>query len=444
MKGRPPTVNEILVIAIKLFAVIVLVLANGFFVAAEFALVSVRRTRIDELVENGNVMARAVQRAVRDLDRYIAATQLGITMASLALGFLGEPTLGALLESWLGWAPGGHTIGLVSAFVIITALHIIFGELAPKSIALQYPEKTSLTVAQPLAVFGIVFRPFIAVLNGAGRLAVRLLGLQPAAGHELVHSVEELRMLVEASGRAGALDALERELVGRAFLLGDFKAHEVMLPRTEVSAIPVSATGRDLLALAEETGFSRFPVYEGSLDNIVGIIHVKDALGVVLTGDVDRFRVAEEMRPAFFVPDTRPADTLLDEMREQGVRMACVVDEFGGLAGIVTFERLLERLVGVVREEFEEPKVAIAQQPDGSYLVDGLVLIGELNERLDLHLDDREYDTVGGLTFGLIGRKPEIGESAHTDGVRLEVVELDGLRVARVRLRRERIGEDAA
>ena len=208
--------TDALLTALKLVAVLALVLANGFFVAAEFALVSVRRTRVDELVARGNVMAKAVQRAVRDLDRYIAATQLGITMASLALGFLGEPTLGRLLEGWLGWAPGGHTFALIIAFATITALHIIFGELAPKSIALQYPEKTSLAIAQPLSVFDLVFRPFIVALNGIGRFTVRLLGLHAPQGHELIHSPDELRMLVEASGKAGALEESEQQIITRA------------------------------------------------------------------------------------------------------------------------------------------------------------------------------------------------------------------------------------
>lgn len=427
--------GDIFIIVAKLAVVLVLVAANGFFVAAEFALVSVRRTRIDELVERGNPLAKSVQRAVRDLDRTIAASQLGITICSLALGYMGEPALGRLLEEVFGATPVGPTLALIIAFAIITSLTIIFGELAPKSVALQYPEQTSLFAAQPLEIFILIFRPAIALLNGAGRVTVRLFGIRPSAGHELVHSAEELKMLVEASGKAGALDEIERELVGRAFVLGEFQAHELMLPRTEVAAIPVSATGRDLLTLARDSGFSRFPVYEGNLDTVVGIVHVKDALGVALAGGLDDFQVTEAMRPPLLLPDTTPADTLLDNMRERGVHMACVVDEFGGLAGIVTFERVLERLVGAVRDEFEAPEAqAVAEQPDGSFMVDGLALISELNERLNLRLDESEYDTVGGLTFGLLGHKPEIGETTETRGVRLEVTELDGLRVARVRV----------
>lgn len=436
-KGRPLPVNDTLLVVLKLGAVFLLVLTNGYFVAAEFALVSVRRTRIDELVEHGNAPARVVQRATADLTRYIAATQLGVTMASLGLGSLGEPTVGRLLEHRFGAAPGGHIIAVVIAFALITSLHIIVGELTPKSVAFQRPERTALVLTPALVLFAGVFRPFIALLSAGGRAVVRLLGMEPASGEEMVHSVEELKMLVEASAKAGALDPMERQLVGRAFTLGDFQTHEVMLPRTEIAAVPVSANGRDLLALAEQSGHSRFPVYEEDLDHVVGIVHVKDALTVALTGDLDRFAVRDAMRPPLFVPATAPADSLLDVMREQGVQLACVADEFGGLAGIVTFERILERLVGAVRDEFAEPEpLPVAPQQDGSFLVDGLVLISELNDQLELHLDEREYDTVGGLTFGLLGHKPELGEVAQADGVLLEVAELDGLRVARVRLRR--------
>jgi CBS domain containing-hemolysin-like protein len=430
-------VNEYLLTALKLGAVVVLVLLNGFFVAAEFALVSVRRTRIEELVEHGNAMARSVQRATRDLGRYIAGVQLGVTMASLALGSVGERTVGGLIERAIGEVPAGGTIAVVIAFATVTAFTIIFGELVPKSIAYQRAERTALLLTGPLQVFVFIFRPFIWFLNASGRLVVRLTGLEAADEREMVHSPEELRMLVEASGKAGALDEVERGLLTRAFILGELHAHEVMLPRTEMEAIPITATGRELLRQAEEIGFSRYPVYEGTLDNIKGIVHVKDVLSAALDGELDTIHMPDVMREPLFLPDTKPADELLDEMRARGVHMACVVDEFGGVAGIVTFERVLERLVGAMRDEFEateEPP--IAPQPDGSYLIDGLVLITELNERLDLGLDDSEFDTIGGLTFGLLGHRPVVGEVAQTRGVRLEVVELDGLRVARVRLTR--------
>jgi len=438
-------VNDALVILLKLLAVLVLVLLNGFFVAAEFALVSVRRTRIDEQVERGVAGAQAVQRALKNLDRVLAAAQLGITMASLALGWLGEPTLAVVLKRLFGSAPGGAALSVIIAFTLITALHIVIGEQAPKLAALQHPERTAVLVAQPLSIFDFLLRPFILVLSAASRATMRLLGLKPSGGHELVHSAEELKMLVEASGKAGALDEIERALVGRAFLLGEFQAHEVMLPRTEVTGIPNTATARDLLALAHALGYSRFPVYDGSLDNVVGIVHVKDALSAALSGGLDTLQIAAVMRPPLFFPETTPADTMLDEMRGQAVHMAFVVDEFGGLAGLVTFERILERLIGAVRDEFERPEQPeIAPQPDGSYLIDGLVNIGEINDRLSLHLDDRDYDTIGGLTFGLLGHIPEIGEVAQAGDVALEVVELDGRRVARVRLHHAHADTDAA
>ena len=436
--------NEYLLIALKLGAVAVLVLLNGFFVAAEFALVSVRRTRIDELVENGNALAKSVQRATRDLGRYIAGVQLGITMASLALGSVGEQTLSALLRGWLGSAPASGTIAFVIAFATVTAFTIIFGELVPKSVAYQRAERTALLLTGPLEIFVFLFRPFIWFLSASGQLVIRLAGLQAVDEEGMVHSPDELRMLVEASGKAGALDEMERGLLTRAFGLGELHAHEVMLPRTEMEAIPASASGRELLMLAEEAGFSRYPVFDESLDNIKGIVHIKDVLGAALNGSLDQVRVTDVMREPLFMPDTKPADELLDEMRARGVQMACVVDEFGGLAGIVTFERVLERLVGAVRDEFEEHEdQPIAPQPDGSYLIDGLVLISELNERLELTLDESEFDTVGGLTFGLLGHKPVVGETVAAGMITLSVVELDGLRVSRVRLVRRGADENA-
>lgn len=421
------------IVAVKLLAVVALVLANAFFVASEFALVALRQSRVDEMVDRGVLGAKAVARAKRSLDRLLAAAQLGITMASLALGWLGEPTLGHLLERALGHAPGAGTLAVVIAFTVITALHIVVGEQAPKLASLQFPERTSLLIAQPLSAFDLVFRPFITLLNSASRTVMRLLGLRPSGGHELVHSADELKMLVEASGKAGTLEESEREIITRAFDFADFAAHEVMVPRTEVAAAAADTPGSELLQLVEEHGFSRYPVYDGSLDQVLGIMHVKDLLGAVHRGRLASIRARDLVREPLLVPDTLPVDELLDRMRSANVRMAIVIDEFGGTAGIVTLENLVERLVGSLRDEFERQEgPEIERRPDGSAVISGLTLINDANDQFGLKLDDAEFDTIGGYIMGRLGRVPQAGDAVEVDGCYLRVESMDGRRVDRV------------
>lgn len=424
------------VTAARLVAVAALVLGNAFFVASEFALVAIRRSRVDELVAKGVLGARAVQRATRNLDHFIAATQLGITLMSLALGWIGEPTVGHLLERLFGHSPRGATLSFVIAFTIITALHIVIGELTPKSIALQYPEQTSLVIAQPLALFDLVFRPFVIALNSTGRAMVRLLGLRPPGSHEqLVHSVDELRMLVEASGRAGVLEESEREIINRAFDFADFAVHEVMTPRTEVMALAADTSGPQLVRKVREAGFSRYPVYDGSLDQVIGILHVKDLIAAIDCGDLASLRARDLAHEPLLVPDTLRIDDLLERMRQAHVWMAVVVDEFGGTAGIITMENVVERLVGSLRDEFERrPEPEVERRPDGSVVISGLTLISDANDLFRLRLDDAEFDTLGGYIFGHLGRLPQVGDTVEVDGCRLRVDAMDGRRVDRVLL----------
>jgi CBS domain containing-hemolysin-like protein len=426
-------VNEGWLTALKLLAVLALVFGNGFFVASEFALVTIRRSRVDEMVAKGVTGAKAVQRATRRLDHYIAASQLGVTLMSLALGWLGEPTLGHLLERGIGRAPAGPTLAVIIAFTIITSLHIVLGELTPKSIALQHTDRAALILTQPLSVFALIFRPFIVALSNTGRAVVGLLGLRAPFGHELVHSADELKMLVEASGRAGALEESEREIINRAFDFADFAAHEVMVPRTEVAAVAAETPGDDLLAIVEEAGFSRYPVYDGSLDHVIGVMHVKDLLGAMRRGELAAVRARDLAREPMLVPDTLGVDDLLDRMRAANARMVIVIDEFGGTAGVVTMENLVERLVGSLRDEFERrDEPGIERRPDGSAVISGLMLIGDANEIFGLKLDDTEFDTIGGYIFGHLGRLPEPGDVVEVDGHRLQVESMDGRRVDRV------------
>lgn len=426
-------------IAWRLLVVLLLVFLNAFFVAAEFALVSVRRTRIEQLAAEGNMMARIVRRALGDPNRFISAAQLGITMASLGLGWVGEPTLarliGPALESILPHRivfVTSHGVAIFIAFALITLLHLVLGEQVPKMLALQRSEPVILATAQVTELVSIVFRPFISVVYWATELVLRALGLRYEGEKHLVYTVEELEMLVTASAEGGQLDESEQEMIHRVFNFADLTAHQVMVPRTEIVGVPVQITLPELTSLVAREGRSRFPVYRGSIDDIVGIVYVKDIIKAIRRGGADAFDVRTITREALIVPESLAVDELLADMKARRMHMAIVIDEFGGTAGLITLEDILEVIVGEVQDEFERPETDIDVAPDGSARVNGLVLISEFNRRLDSAIDDPSFDTIGGFVFGRIGRKPELGDEIVTDGLRFRVEALDGLRIAQL------------
>jgi CBS domain containing-hemolysin-like protein len=431
----------VLDVGIRLAAVLALVLANGFFVAAEFAIISVRKTRIDQLLAEGSRMARPVRRALNNPDQFIAATQLGITMASLGLGWIGEPALASMLEPLLRGLPTpisiatSHTVAFTIAFSIITALHIVLGELAPKTIALQYPEQTSLIVAKPTEIFLRVFHPFIRVLNGMGWAVVRMLGMKQASGHGLVHSEEELKMLVTASQQAGVLEEDEEQMLHRVFHFAEFTAADMMLPRTEMAAVKADATIDEVVDLVSRGRHASLPVYRGELDNIVGIMLVPDLVRA-LASPPPAFSVATIAREALTVPETMKADELLRQMRRHRTHQAIVIDEYGGTAGLVTFERVVERIVGGLGGDFSSgaSSVPIRQLPDGSAEVDGLALVIDVNEQFGLDIDEETYTTLGGYMLGRLGRRPAVGDVVEAGTRTLRVEAVDGLRVSRVKI----------
>jgi CBS domain containing-hemolysin-like protein len=420
-----------------LLAVLLLVGANGFFVAAEFSLVSVRRSRIAQLVQEGKGSAKVVDRIVGRLDTAIAATQLGITMASLGLGWIGESTVAQIIEPLFEFLPGllpsisAHSVGVAIGFIIITGLHIVFGELAPKSLALERTEATALTVARPLEVFETVFKPFIFALNSSGNFVVRLFGLNAASGHELVHSVEELEILIETSREAGAIEEDDAELLGRAFDFADKKAYQVMTPRTALVAIPESATFVEVKQIASTVSFSRFPAYRGDLDHIIGVLHLRD---LILQNDLqDTGQVKDLIRPVMLVPDTLPLEDLLVRLRESRQQMAVLIDEFGGTAGIVSDTDIVEELVGEIRDEYDKRGESIQVVPGGA-LVQGQTPVEVVNERFGLSLRSDVFDTVGGFVIGELGRMAEVGDKVGFGSGRFEVIDVDGHRVSKVRL----------
>lgn len=425
---------------LQLLGVVFLILMNGFFVAAEFALVSVRRTRVDELIQQGRPGARFVKRAVENPDQFIAATQLGITIASLGLGWVGEPALASLIEpvvaflpeTWIG--PASHSISAAFAFTVITFSHVIIGELMPKSIALQNPENTALFVAQPTLLTEMLLKPFIWAMNGTGNFLLRLLGMQPTSEHQLGHSVQELKMLVEASEKIGIIENIEREMVHNVFDFGEATAHTVMVPRTDVIAVDADAPIHELIHMAVQSPHSKFPAYEGDIDHIIGIAHTKDLVRVQ-HNERRETTIRGLVREALFVPDTIRLDALLAEFRARRQHMAIVLDEYGGTAGIITLDDLMSEIMGEVSDTFDKASVPDIQRlPDGSALIEGKTLITDVNESFKLKLEDENYDTIAGYVLGKLERIAKVGDTIETDGARLKVETMDGLRIARVSL----------
>ncbi len=426
---------------LSLLAVIVLVLLNGFFVASEFALVSVRKTRVEEMIAQGVTSAEAVRKAIHDPDQFIAATQLGITLASLGLGWVGEPALAHLIDPVLNLLPlpqawhetTSHTISAGISFAIITFLHVVIGELAPKSIALQKPEATALIVARPTMWAEVLFRPGIFLLNGAGNLILRSLGFQPSAGHDMVHSVEEIRMLVATSTSHGLIAESEQDMLDAVFGLRELTVRQVMIPRTEMVTIPVETTIRELLEIQKEAPHTKIPVYERDKDHIVGILYLRDIVDELARGNLD-VPIRNFMRPSIYLPESTRIASAISAFREGRQHMAIVLDEYGGTAGLIMLEDILEEIAGEIPDQFEADELEIERLPDGSWLVSGLVQIEDVNEALGIELNDENYDTIGGYVMGKLERIPAKGDQIASDGTLFRVEQVDGRRIDRLRI----------
>ncbi|MCC6801902.1 MAG: HlyC/CorC family transporter [Anaerolineae bacterium] len=435
--------------ALGILAVFALVFLNGFFVAAEFSFVGARRTRLAQLAEEGSGAARAAQNAISHLDQYIAATQLGITLASLGLGWIGEPAVAHVFEPLFErFLPEdvamtlGHTISVVIAFSLVTMLHIVLGELAPKSIALQRPEEISMIVARPTILFHDIFNPVIRLMNGVGNGVVRLLGFEPAGEHQSVHSPEELEMLVHSSREAGLLEASEEALLRRVFDFADIPVVETMQPRVEVDAIAIDIPLAELLQRIAADHHSRYPVYHDHIDNLVGILNVRDVFDLVvsqpslLTDASSEFDVTPLLREPLYVPATMGVDKVLEEMRRQKTQLAIVIDEYGGMAGLATMEDIIEELVGEVEDEFDAEASGSVEDADPN-VIDGLTSMTDVVERFGDPGGETESMTVGGYVAERLERIPAEGDTLPFGDYRLDVVEMDGMRVARVRFTRE-------
>jgi CBS domain containing-hemolysin-like protein len=423
---------------LNIIIVFLLVLANGFFVASEFALVGVRRSRIATLADAGNRRAKLLLELVDNLNAYISATQLGITLASLALGWIGEPAIAHLLEIPLKDRISEallHTIAFTIAFSIITFLHIVLGELAPKTIALERAEKTALAIALPMQIFYKVFYYPIRLLDWAGTRTVRLFGLHPSSEHASVYTEEELRQLIDISRRSGHLEKEEQELINSVFEFSDAEVREAMIPRTAVDAIPVTATLEETKKAFRTLGYSRLPVYRERLDDIVGILFRRDLEPYLEQSQPDGFNLEKMLHPPQFIPATARLGASLRLMQSSRTHLAIVVDEHGGMEGIVTLEDLLEEIVGEINDEYdEEVRSQILKEASGTYLLSGMLTVRDANRQLNLHLpEDGSYTTLAGFLLAQAGRLLQEGETVKYEGMRFRVERVEKRRIRRIR-----------
>lgn len=412
--------------------------------ASEFALVGIRKTRVKELVNRGNSSAKLIQKALNNLDSYISATQLGITLASLALGWIGEPAVAHYLEPYLVlflpyWFVliTAHSLAVLVAFSLITFLHIVLGELAPKTIALQRAESISLLTIIPLTAFLTIFKPFIWVLRKSGSLLIKSIGLKSPQGSQLIHSEEEIRMILDQSRESGLIPSNEAEMVNNIFKLGDTSVKQIMVPRTDIIAFNVAMTLREVEKRIKKNPHSRFPVYEQSIDTIIGFIHVKDIYLEILVSDKDK-KLSETsfVRQILTVPENKKADAVLVQMKRKRVHIAIVNDEYGGTAGLVTLEDVIESVIGEIEDEFEKPQKEIQRQTNGTYLVDGLTPIEKIQEKFKLPLKGQGYTTIGGLVFGLLGHEPRVGNQVQIGNLVLGIETIEGKRIKTLSLKK--------
>jgi CBS domain containing-hemolysin-like protein len=415
-----------------LFLFVLLLLVNAFFVAAEYAFVRVRGTQLQELIEAGSARARKAMRILLSLDSYISAIQLGVTFAALGIGLVGEPAVARLIGPVfepLGAPVIVSVLSFLIAFALVTYATVVLAELAPKYLALDRALELALWTAYPLDLFHSLMRPFINAINGSAFGVLRLFGVRPGAEAQ-AHSAEELRMLVAASTKNGILQESERILVGNALDFAETLVRQVMVPRTEIVAIPDDSTVEGVVQLLRQSPFTRLPVYREDLDHIVGVVHVKDVVGAAPARPV-----SELMRKPLYLPETAHLDRALAQFRRERVQLAIVIDEFGGTAGLVTLEDVIEELVGEVQDEFDRD-VPMLREESGVYLINGLMTLPDVRERLGLDLSNEPYDTVGGMIFGRLGRLAQVADSVEVEGYRFTVTAVAGRRVAQVKAKK--------
>ena len=412
---------------LELVAVGVLILLNAFFVASEYALVTARRTRIHELADGGSRPARAVQRIVSNPPRFIAAMQLGVTLTSLGIGALGEPVLSELFNDWIA-----AIAAVLLAFLIITFLHVVIGELVPKGIALNYSERVALAVSTPVRGFFVLFKPLIWVLQRSSEWTQRLIGVDPYASEHEAHSEAELKMLLSVSSERGEIEQDEREMLYKVFDFADKEAADVMVPRPEVTALSIALPPEECLAAVIDSPFTRYPVYRESLDDVIGVLHVRDLFSAMHDRGLADVDIASILRQPYIVPENKNLGALLTEFRRANQHMAVVVDEYGAMQGIVTLEDLLEEIVGEIEDEFDLPDESVERIDETRIRIDGTFPIDDFNEQFGCELEQEDFHTMAGFVFGQIGHAPEVGDEVPWDGHVFRVIEVDGSRIERL------------
>ncbi len=414
-----------------------LVFINGFFVVAEFSLVKIRKTRLEELTQQGDRLAILTLKMVNSLDTYLSAVQLGITLASLALGWIGEPAIASLIKPIIfAYFPGStwllQTASIAISFTIITLLHVVLGELIPKSLAIQRAEKIALLVAWPLYIFHKIGYPIIVLFDRTAWAILKLMGFEPAKEAEVAHSEEELRMIVSASQRGGVLNQMESELIDNVFDFADRLAREVMVPRQDMACLFLDDSFEDNMRVVRETGHTRYPICLEDKDHIMGMVHIRDLMDIYLNNSQKK-DITAVMREILVVPEGMSVAKLLQVMRRKRTHLAVVADEYGGTAGLVALEDVIEEIVGDIQDEHDVEQTDILRLPEGMFEFDGRVLLDEVAELLNIRLEEHEEDTIGGYIFGLLGRRPEVGDQVCIGDYCFEVLKVNGYRIVRVK-----------
>ncbi len=436
-------------IFINIFIILFLLFVNGFFVAAEFSLVKVRKTRLEQLCNEGNSNAKKALKLVNDVNRMLAAAQLGVTIASIALGWVAEATIVQLIEPVIRLLPlsnslvTAHVIAVPISFVLVTYFHVLLGEQLPKCIALRHPESLALMISRPMDMFITIFKPFVWLLEVSGN---KILSACHANSEDasLVHSTEELDMLVDVSYNEGVLNETEAEMLHNMFKFSDLMAKQVMIPRTDMVCIPNDISYEELNEVALKNQYTRYPVYEENIDKILGFIHVKDLYSLTMTKE--KYSIEKLIRPLMLVPETMTLDNLIIEFKRLHCQIAVVIDEFGGTSGLITLEDVLEEIIGDVQDEFDEDTEAdIKEVAENTYIVNAMLRIDELVKFFDLReslFEEDDVDTIAGLVVKLLGRIANVGDSVSFNGLTFTVMEIDGARITKLKIYKEPVKEE--
>ncbi len=427
-------------ILFEIMAVITLVLANAFFVAAEFAIVKVRSSQLKPLVDKNNPGAKTAIKLLSKMDAYLSACQVGITMASLGLGWVGEPVTARLLEPFFALVgiqnpQTIHTVSIIVGFIFLTFLHITIGEQAPKMLAIKYSKSTAVIISIPLNLFFIVFKPIVWMLNKAANLVLSTLGIRQVSESELISTEDELRHLISEGRKAGAIDPTEHQLIEKIFEFNDKQAREIMIPRNHMIAIDIDDPREKIFQVVTEEGYSRLPVYKQTIDNIVGVIYTKDLISAAEHREL--ITIQDIIRPAFFAASTKQIGNLLKEMQRNKVHMAIIVDEYGGVEGLITMEDILEEIVGEIQDEYDFEAAEVETEKSGVYLVNPVITIESFNKKFNTSIpEDTDYQSLGGFLQKVTGHIPEIYERIDYKGLSFIITQKTGNRILQVRVQK--------